>query len=127
MKLVQFATVGLLLLTAQVRAADPAFCGADVDSFASLTGLAQSMLPDLAHLPTFDANPLYTMIDKANLVPIVVDGETQLGIIGGGLFGSRDYPGYLVAIWRKASQSLEPIGGFQIEEQCGKVVSVSQR
>ena len=91
----------------------------------SLNDLA-SKTPELDQLPTFGNNPLapYTTFASKKLFALTAIGAEELAVIGSGSWGWRDFPGYLVSIWRPAGDVLEPVAGFQLLRQRGKIVSV---
>jgi len=91
----------------------------------SLNDLA-SKTPELDQLPTFGNSPLapYTTFASKKLFALTATGAEELAVIGPGSWGWRDFPGYLVSIWRPAGDVLEPVAGFQLLRQRGKIVSV---
>lgn len=85
-----------------------------------------SKTPELDQLPTFGNSPLapYTTFASKKLFALTATGAGDLAVIGAGSWGWRDFPGYLVSIWRPVGDVLEPVAGFQFLRQRGKVVSV---
>jgi hypothetical protein len=98
--------------------------GPDAAKIQSLSSAVQ-----LKILPRFgiDSTNPYIEFSGSQAFALSLDGKPSLAVVGGGLFGWRDYSGVLVAFWQVAGDQLVPLAGFQIEKtnQTVKKISVT--
>jgi hypothetical protein len=100
----------------------------DTAAFKALKKLAEEDPPG-NQLPTFggsiQARPFSEFAPEPVIVPLVVDGQTYLGRVGHAAFAWRVSPDYLVAIYKKRGDKLEPVAGFYISKNRGKPLSAT--
>jgi hypothetical protein len=99
----------------------------EIENFRMLQKLAEEDPPS-NQLPTFGGtfdNAFREFAPESVMAPIVVAGETYLGRVGHAAFAWRISPDYLVALYKKQGDRLEPVAGLYVSKTRGKPLSAT--
>jgi hypothetical protein len=98
--------------------------GQAADQILARSSGAKDKLKILPEFEIVTSNP-YTEFSESQTFALLLDGKPSLAVVGGGLFGWRDYSGVLVSFWQDSTDGLVPLAGFQIEKTNKSVKTIS--